>query len=76
MLDINFLRKDLAGVITRLEARKTPQAFLNVDAFTQLETERKTIQMRTEELQAKRNALSKQIGQLKAKGAAGQENGL
>ena len=72
MLDINFLRKDLAGVIARLEARKSPQAFLNVDAFTALETERKTIQMRTEELQAKRNALSKQIGQLKAKGAAGQ----
>ncbi len=72
MLDINNLRKDLAGVIARLEARKSPQAFLNVDAFTALETERKTIQMRTEELQAKRNALSKQIGQLKAKGAAGQ----
>ena len=72
MLDINFLRKDLAGVIARLEARKSPQAFLNVDAFTALETERKTIQIRTEELQAKRNALSKQIGQLKAKGAAGQ----
>ena len=72
MLDINFLRKDLAGVIARLEARKSPQTFLNVDAFIALETERKTIQMRTEELQAKRNALSKQIGQLKAKGAAGQ----
>jgi seryl-tRNA synthetase len=43
-----------------------------VDAFTALESERKTIQIRTEELQAKRNALSKQIGQLKAKGAAGQ----
>ena len=72
MLDINNLRKDLAGVIARLEARKSPQTFLNVDAFTALETERKTIQIRTEELQAKRNALSKQIGQLKAKGAAGQ----
>ena len=72
MLDINNLRKDLAGVIARLEARKSPQAFLNVDAFTALESERKTIQIRTEELQAKRNALSKQIGQLKAKGAAGQ----
>ena len=72
MLDINNLRKDLAGVIARLEARKSPQMFLNVDAFTALETERKTIQIRTEELQAKRNALSKQIGQLKAKGAAGQ----
>ena len=72
MLDINNLRKDLAGVIARLEARKSPQMFLNVDVFTALEAERKAIQIRTEELQAKRNALSKQIGQLKAKGAAGQ----
>lgn len=71
MLDINFLRKDLAGVIARLEARKSPQPFLNVDKFTALESERKTIQIRTEELQALRNSLSKQIGQLKAKGDAG-----
>jgi seryl-tRNA synthetase len=62
MLDINNLRKDLAGVIARLEARKSPQTFLNVDKFTELETERKTIQIRTEELQAQRNQLSKQIG--------------
>ncbi len=68
MLDITLLRKDLASVITRLETRKNPQAFLNVDAFTALEAERKTIQMRTEELQSKRNTLSKQIGMLKAKG--------
>ena len=33
-----------------------------------LESERKTIQVRTEELQSQRNSLSKQIGQLKAKG--------
>ena len=72
MLDINLLRKDLDSVIARLETRKSPQAFLNVDAFKALEAERKTLQTRTEELQAKRNTLSKQIGQLKAKGAAGQ----
>ena len=72
MLDINLLRKDLASAVARLEARKSPQAFLNVDAFTALEAERKSIQTRTEELQAKRNALSKQIGQLKAKGPSGQ----
>ena len=72
MLDINLLRKDLPSVLARLETRKSPQAFLPVDAFTALEAERKTIQTRTEELQAKRNSLSKQIGQLKAKGAAGQ----
>jgi len=68
MLDITHLRKDLASVVDRLEARKKPQAFLNVDAFRALETERKTIQTRTEELQSRRNTLSKQIGQLKAKG--------
>ena len=68
MLDINLLRKDLPTAIARLEARKSPQNFLNVDAFTALELERKTIQRRTEELQNLRNTLSKQIGQLKAKG--------
>ncbi|MFZ4288625.1 serine--tRNA ligase [Variovorax sp. HJSM1_2] len=68
MLDITLLRKDLDSVIQRLETRKQPQAFLNVDSFRALESERKTIQTRTEELQARRNSLSKQIGQLKAKG--------
>ncbi|MEI6661759.1 MAG: serine--tRNA ligase [Comamonadaceae bacterium] len=72
MLDINLLRKDLDSAVALLETRKSPQAFLNVDAFTALEAERKTIQTRTEEIQAKRNTLSKQIGQLKAKGAAAQ----
>ena len=72
MLDITLLRKDLDSVVTRLETRKKPQAFLDADAFKTLETERKTIQMRTEELQGRRNTLSKQIGQLKAKGVAGQ----
>jgi seryl-tRNA synthetase len=68
MLDINLLRRDLDGVIARLETRKTPQRFLDREQFTALETERKRIQTRTEELQAQRNSLSKQIGQLKAKG--------
>jgi len=68
MLDINLLRKDLSSAIARLETRKRPQAFLNVEAFQGLEAERKTCQMRTEELQNQRNNLSKQIGQLKAKG--------
>jgi seryl-tRNA synthetase len=68
MLDVNLLRKDLNAVIARLEARKSPQPYLDVAAFQRLEAERKTIQTRTEELQARRNALSKQIGQLKSKG--------
>ena len=68
MLDINSLRKDLDSVVARLETRKKPQAYLNVDAFRTLEAERKTLQTRTEELQAQRNTLSKQIGQRKSKG--------
>ena len=68
MLDITLLRKDLAHVITRLDKRQSPQPFLDIDRFTALESERKTLQAGTEELQAQRNSLSKQIGQLKAKG--------
>ncbi len=68
MLDINLLRKDLPSAIARLETRKNPQAFLNVEAFQLLEAERKALQLRTEELQNQRNTLSKQIGQLKSKG--------
>ena len=72
MLDINLLRKDLAFAVARLQTRKSPQTFLDVDAFKALEAERKTIQVRTEDLQSRRNSLSKQIGQLKAKGPSGQ----
>jgi seryl-tRNA synthetase len=68
MLDILLLRKDLDAAVARLETRKTPQAFLNVEKFRALETERKTLQTRTEELQSQRNSLSKQIGMFKAKG--------
>ena len=64
MLDILLLRKDLDTAIARLETRKKPQAFLNVEAFQALESERKTLQTRTEELQAQRNQRSKQIGAL------------
>jgi seryl-tRNA synthetase len=73
MLDITLLRKDLASVVARLETRQKPQEFLDVAAFTALEAERKTIQTRTEELQAQRNQLSKQIGQLKGKGESADE---
>ena len=68
MLDTTLLRKDLPAVIAALQKRKNPQLFLDVDQFTSLDAERKTIQVRTEELQAKRNSLSKSIGMLKAKG--------
>ncbi|MCZ8093689.1 MAG: serine--tRNA ligase [Acidovorax sp.] len=68
MLDILLLRKDLDTAIARLETRKNPQAFLNVEAFQALESERKTLQTRTEELQAQRNQLSKQVGMLMSRG--------
>ncbi|MFN9726567.1 serine--tRNA ligase [Acidovorax sp.] len=68
MLDILLLRKDLDTAIARLETRKKPQAFLNVQAFQSLESERKTLQTRTEELQAQRNQLSKQVGMLMSRG--------
>lgn len=68
MLDITQLRKELDTVIERLNARKNPQPFLDVERFKALEAERKAVQTRTEELQARRNALSKQIGMAKGKG--------
>jgi seryl-tRNA synthetase len=68
MLDILLLRKDLDHVVARLQTRKQPQPFLDVDAFRALEQERKGLQTRTEALQAQRNSLSKQIGMLKGKG--------
>jgi len=68
MLDINLLRKDLPSAIARLETRKQPQAFLDVEAFQTLEAERKAVQIRTEDLQGQRGTLSRQIGQLKSKG--------
>jgi seryl-tRNA synthetase len=65
MLDIQLLRKDLAAVVARLQARKFD---FPVESFSALESRRKVLQTRTEELQAKRNVLSKSIGQAKAKG--------
>jgi seryl-tRNA synthetase len=68
MLDITLLRKDLPQVIAGLEARQSPQPFLDTVRFCALEAERKTIQLRTEDLQARRNSLSRQIGQAKSRG--------
>ena len=68
MLDIALLRRDLPQVVARLQTRKNPQPFLDVDQFQALENERKTLQTRTEALQAKRKSLSKEVGQRKAKG--------
>jgi seryl-tRNA synthetase len=68
MLDINLLRRDLPAVVAGLEKRKNPQPYLDVAAYSALEAERKAVQVRSEEGQARVNALSKQIGQAKGKG--------
>ena len=65
MLDIQLLRKDLAGVAQRLASRGVTLDTARIEA---LEAERKTLQTRTQELQARRNLLSKQIGMARGKG--------
>ena len=65
MLDIQLLRNNIDEVSERLAGRGYS---LDVDAFQKLEAERKTLQTRTQDLQASRNSLSKQIGMLKGKG--------
>jgi seryl-tRNA synthetase len=65
MLDIQTLRNELDNVAARLATRGYA---LDTARFETLEAERKSIQTRTQELQAKRNATSKQIGMAKARG--------
>jgi len=65
MLDINLLRSNLPFVAERLALRGVT---LDTAAFEALEAERKRLQVNTQDLQAKRNTLSKQIGMLKGKG--------
>jgi len=65
MLDVNLLRNNLEETANRLAIKKFK---FNKEFFNSLEQERKKLQVKTEELQAKRNASSKQIGLLKSKG--------
>jgi seryl-tRNA synthetase len=65
MIDPQLLRKDIAAVAASLATRKFQ---LDVEKFNTLEAERKSLQTRTEELQAKRNQLAKAIGMKKGKG--------
>ena len=65
MLDIQQLRTNLDAVAESLAKRGKP---IDFSEFVVLETERKTLQSRTQDLQAQRNSLSKQIGMLKGKG--------
>lgn len=65
MIDIQLLRKDLDTVAARLAERKF---ILDKDTFVSLESDRKQVQSRSEELQAKRNQLAKAVGMKKGKG--------
>jgi len=65
MLDVNLLRNDLAKVAAGLAARGVK---LDTACFEALEADRKRIQTQTQTLQAKRNALSKEIGAKKGRG--------
>ena len=65
MLDIQLLRNNIDEVSERLAGRGYA---LDVATFQTLESERKTLQTRTQDLQANRNSISKQIGMLKGKG--------
>ncbi|TJY62802.1 serine--tRNA ligase [Sinimarinibacterium sp. CAU 1509] len=65
MLDIKTLRTDPETVAAQLARRGF---VFDVAAFQELESRRKTLQMRSEQLQAERNSRSKAIGMAKAKG--------
>lgn len=65
MLDQNLLRKDLTRVVQALARRGLS---FDTDRYHALEARRKDVQVQAETLQAQRNALAKQIGQLKSRG--------
>ena len=65
MLDSKLLRSNLQDVADRLASRGFKLDVARIDA---LEAKRKEVQTLTEKLQAERNAISKSIGQAKARG--------
>ena len=66
MIDPNLLRNNLAEVAEKLKIKRG--FTLDVAKITQLEEQRKALQVKTETLQAERNARSKAIGAAKARG--------
>ena len=65
MIDPKLLRQDLTELKQKLAKRGYE---LDVDFWQQLESQRKSLQVLTEDLQAKRNAGAKQVGALKKDG--------
>lgn len=66
MIDPNLLRNNLAETAQKLKIRRNFD--LNVELLTELEEQRKSLQVKTETLQAERNARSKTVGAAKARG--------
>lgn len=65
MIDIQLLRKDIGTIAAKLKTRNFD---LDIAAFNEMEAQRRQLQTATEDMQAKRNTLSKQIGILKKNG--------
>ncbi len=70
MLDPQLLRSDIDAVAKRLAQRSF---VLDVADFQSNERERKGVQTRTQELQAERNRLNKEMGQLRGSGRGDQD---
>lgn len=66
MIDPNLLRNNLEEVAEKLKVKRN--FVLDVALLSELEEQRKSLQVKTESLQAERNARSKNIGQAKARG--------
>lgn len=65
MIDPKLIRSDLNNVVKRLNTRGY---VLDTDSVNRLEARRKEVQVRTQELQSRRNASAKEIGKVKAAG--------
>lgn len=65
MIDHKLIRSDLNNVVKRLNTRGY---VLDTDSVNRLEARRKEVQVRTQELQSRRNASAKEIGKVKAAG--------
>ena len=65
MIDTNLLKDNPQGVLKTLKSRNYD---FNIESYESLEAQRKTHQTETEDLQAKRNSLSKEYGLLKKEG--------
>ena len=66
MIDPNLLRNNLAEIAEKLKIKRN--FVLDTAKLSDLEEQRKSLQVKTETLQAERNSRSKAIGAAKARG--------